>query len=179
MFGWNPKQLWGPSDKRNVVDATMNVSPREVLQNLGDWARGYKKDAYVDFALFRVKIVQEYAVQSDPILFTIYHTVRKKRWTQALHKPAKHVVISDVRFKNEVEKIKKAGGKIIRLDRFDNSMKTTATKDDIFKHISESEQANIDPQKIDYVIINNGSKEDLYDALSTFVRGRYRNNNNE
>jgi hypothetical protein len=171
MFGWTPEQLWGSSNKRNVVDDAMGITPRVVLQSLGDWVRGYKKDAYIDFALQRVEVAQTKAVGDDPLFSKLPYSIRQTRWASSKHSLdcilAKHIVISDVRFKNEIAKIKEKGGKIIRLDR---SVRAIDVRKNILEHISESEQASIDPQEINYAIINDGPKEDLYNALDTFTK---------
>jgi hypothetical protein len=61
-------------------------------------------------------------------------------------------IITDVRFPNEVEAIKKRGGVVIRINR-------EVERDN---HASE---IMLDDYKFDYVIENNGTKEELYRSL--------------
>jgi hypothetical protein len=75
-----------------------------------------------------------------------------------------HIVISDVRFDNEAEALKRVGGWIIQVVRPD------LVDDD--EHESED---GIDPDNIDYVIINDDSLEHLQecvDEVLTDIRTR-------
>jgi dephospho-CoA kinase len=66
-------------------------------------------------------------------------------------------VITDIRFNNEAHMIKSMGGHIIQIIRDNNQI--------ISSHISE----NGIVQDIDYIIENNGSKDELYDKLNNFI----------
>lgn len=75
-----------------------------------------------------------------------------------------NVVISDVRFENEIEMIRKLGGKIIGLNRISDDSKMDQL---IASHISE----NVDwhEKNIDYTIDNNGSKDSLFKKLDKII----------
>lgn len=170
MFGWSAKQLWGPSEERNILDKTIGVSPRVVLQSLGDWAREYKENCYIKAALQRVDAVQYSKLKDDFLFGRLPFDVLRERCSPQVGICGtvciEHVVISDVRFKNEVEGIKAEGGKIIRLYRPKNN---DNVDQDLLKHISETEQQCIDSTLIDYEVKNLGTKTYLYQQLDTII----------
>lgn len=131
IFGFNDAQLYG--DQKESIDEYWNITPREVYQ-------------FVGTELFRN--------QMDNLI----KSVGSDMWVKVLEKKildnkTTKFVITDVRFKNEAEMIKKNGGFLIKLKR--NTQKQDS-------HISETE---LDEIKCDYEIINNGSLEDLYDKF--------------
>lgn len=69
----------------------------------------------------------------------------------------KHYVISDVRFKNEAEFVKEAGGQLWRITR--------DSVDPINNHISESD---LDTYEFTQTIENNGSLDDLKNLIKSF-----------
>lgn len=143
---------------------TVPVSPRYVLQHLGDWARRFRADAYVAFALQRAAAVKEYRTTlADPLAVALPPVVMEQRWKQrSLDNAPLHVVINDVRMKNEVDGIRSAGGCVFRLKR-DHAMAVLAPG--IPNHQSEMEQRTIPDDAIDGVIENNGTLEDLRYAV--------------
>lgn len=64
------------------------------------------------------------------------------------------VVVTDARFKNEIERLRECGGQLWRVDRPKLAADTTATG----THASEVEWRKVKP---DHVILNDGSLEDL------------------
>lgn len=72
-----------------------------------------------------------------------------------------NLIISDVRFANEAESIKEKGGYIIRLIRPNLDI-----SGDEHKHISELGVKDIKPNVI---IINKGTKEELYKSIDNMV----------
>jgi dephospho-CoA kinase len=70
------------------------------------------------------------------------------------------VVVEDIRFENELEVVKKINGFIIRIERPGNEIKS--------KH--ESETA-LDGVKFETVIINDGTKENLFDVVRDLIGG--------
>lgn len=90
-----------------------------------------------------------------------------------------NIVISDVRFPNEIKAIKRAGGKVIRVKRgpdpdwydvavkANNGDKASIEKLNLLKvHSSETSWVGLD---IDQVIDNNGSVSDLFSQLETII----------
>ena len=70
----------------------------------------------------------------------------------------KNIVIADVRFKHEVDFLKKHNFNIIKINRENN-------KND--SHISEKEINLI--KNVDYEINNNSTKEDLFTQYNNFI----------
>lgn len=86
-------------------------------------------------------------------------------WVDAALRSAegKNIVITDVRFPNEFEAVRAAGGKLVRIDRPDHGVLTA----DAAKHISETAWRNETP---DYVINNNGTLDELAAAATQLAK---------
>lgn len=137
IFGFNDEQLYG--DKKETEDEFWKVSPRVVLQYVGtDLCRNQLeyiiphlgKDIWIESARKTIqKIISE-------------------------NKNA-NIVITDCRFPNEIEMIKKLGGTVIRITR-----KSISSSD---MHASELHIATL---KVDYEVGNDGTICDLYEKGS-------------
>jgi hypothetical protein len=88
-FGWSDEDLWGPSENRNRPDARWGgLTPRRALQTLGtEWGRALHPDVWIEQAL------------------------RVMRGSRDCF------VIPDVRFANEADAIRRAGGRVVRVLR--------------------------------------------------------------
>ena len=188
VFGFTDDQLWGPSHLRNGCDERYfkdssqwilahdnlkffspsfiekvcgeiddqylfslfdwfenlqlnnpNLSPRIMLQTLGtEWGRDcVNEDVWVNYMIRRAANIVERGIAG--------------------------VVVSDVRFKNELEAIRKAGGKLVKVVRpvTDQNALETGVKN----HQSESEQKFFDNDQFNFIILNDSSLEDLYDKV--------------
>jgi len=123
LFNFSDAQLYG--NQKEVVDAFWKKTPREVLQ-------------YVGTELFRNNFDKDFWVKSLMNHINSHicaHNVQ--RW-----------VISDCRFKNEMQAIKDAGGKVIRLYRTDGP----GAENGIVGHPSEMEMKTISDSEFDAVI---------------------------
>ena len=134
-FDLSYEQLWGNEkeveDKRYVhIDKslyhgdTIYWTPREILQNYGEFYRTIDYDFWVKH-LFGVIKNNEY----------------------------KNVIITDIRHPNEAHPITDCGGYIIKIIRED--------KAEIHNQQHISETAMTDYSKIDFVVDNNGTLDDL------------------
>ena len=95
-------------------------------------------------------------------------SVHPNIWINALwanYKPSDNWVVTDVRFPNEVEAIKKRGGYIIVLDR--------PSEEDLDTHSSENSLKNYSFEGYDNHanIINSGTLEDFYLELDLVLTG--------
>jgi hypothetical protein len=132
--------LYGPSKYRAeyVPGAFKDGKPvtiRELLQDLGTGVgRGYKETIWLD---------------------AFDHTFAK-----AQKKNKSLVIVTDVRFRNEFDHLKKLGFYQIRLLR-DSHLHST--------HISETNQDTIKDSEYDYVLHNNGTLENLKEEVSKIV----------
>lgn len=174
IFNFSDEQLWGPSEKRNepdfrylrtphqqgfdpvdgrptTIDAQY-LTPRYALQQLGtEWGRDCYPDIWIEYAM---RIAKELMAGRGSY-------TAKKGLDYAIDggghylKPA-GVVISDVRFVNEVEGLKARGAKVIRIHRPLQGLKGVAGA-----HRSETEMDSIPAELFDEVLKNDGSLEDL------------------
>jgi hypothetical protein len=137
------------------------LSPRYTLQHLGDWARRFRPDAYVAFALTRVTRVMQYGTPlADPLAMVLPPVVMEQRWRQhARDNSPRHVVINDVRMKSEIDGIHRTGGRVYRVKRAHTMAGLTPG---IPNHPSEMEQRTVTDDAIDGVIDNHGTLEDLH-----------------
>jgi hypothetical protein len=131
VFRFTDEQLWGPSEKRNETDPRYPrpyaiphpdpalLTPRYALQTLGtEWGRACYENVWVDYAIRIAKLITE---QKNPwacgLVKMWYGYSREKGIEIHWDTPPKGIVISDVRFPNEVEAIKAAGGQVWRIIR--------------------------------------------------------------
>jgi hypothetical protein len=147
LFGFSDEQLWGPSEKRNepderyvqcyVIDSYHQdqafpkyLTPRYVLQRLGtEFGRDCYPNLWLDIAIKKAFGAME---------------------------QGKNVVISDVRFPNEVNGLKEVGAKVLLVNR------EVILRGDASQHASETSIGTIDPSLIDATITNTDSLETLF-----------------
>jgi hypothetical protein len=79
------------------------------------------------------------------------------RYEQLLAKNLDLIVVTDVRFRNEFDHLKKKGFFQIRLYR--------ETGMPLINHVSETNQNSIDDSEFDYVVFNNKSLDDLREEV--------------
>lgn len=165
IFGWNRELLEGRSKEarewREQVDPwwaerlnNPNLTPRWILQYWGTEVcrRGFHNDIWIA---------------------SLENKLRNSK---------DNIVISDCRFPNEIESIKRAGGKIIRVVRGpepdwyhlaleENLQGSESAKFELIKlKIHASETAWIGTE-FDAVLYNNGLISQLYDSINDLVQG--------
>lgn len=140
-------QLWGDEkevpDERYVkqVDNDLIIywTPREILQNYGEFYRTIHYNFWVDH-LFNLIDDKEY----------------------------KNVIITDVRYLNEIDPIIERGGSIIKIERGERPVIHGSG------HISEAMAFR--PEDIEFTIENNGTLEELRsaakDMLSVLIKNK-------
>jgi hypothetical protein len=137
IFGFTDEQLYGSS--KETADEFWKTSPRKVLQ-------------YVGTDLFRDQL--------DKVI----PDLGKNIWIKVLEKkildvwkknPSQGIVITDLRFPNEVEAVKKLGGIVLRITR----PSLESGKD---MHSSEVEIDNLD---VDFELLNDSTIDSLYDKF--------------
>lgn len=142
-----------------------DLSPRFALQDLGtEWARYFNKRCHVDFAIRRAQRVGA-GVEFDPLYGALPRQVIEARYVSQ-YRPS-GVYISDCRFRNEVQLIREAGGKVYRIIRHNKEDNTTTG---IAGHASEMEQREIADEELDGTIENHGSMDALRERLRTLVQ---------
>lgn len=135
LFNFNHEQLHG--NLKEVIDPNWGVTPRKVMQFIGT-------------DIFRNNI--------DDLLPNIGDNF----WVQsAMSKYAQSstsIVISDVRFQNEINSIHEHNGIVIKLNR------TCIKNND-----DHSSEKNIDKLIADYEIMNDGTLDSLYKNIELIV----------
>lgn len=137
IFRFSHETLWGESslrdlgDERYPIDDTKEfLKPRTVLTTFGDAGRACYKNIWAEKTMYDINSMINY---------------NSGEWNGH--------IISDLRMKNEMDVVKKHGGKIIRIKR--NNEHITST------HISETEQLEIPDSDFDYIIDNSGTLNEL------------------
>ena len=140
LLGFTKEQLYG--NNKEVVDPIIGISPRESLQKIG-----------TEFG--RIYLHQ---------LFPTLRVSKGTLWTHHFERfvdnhPNGKIVISDVRFANEIDAIHRKGGKIYYVD--------SAYAEHNDSHVSE--EIGINSYEYDGVINNKGTITELYDKCSIFT----------
>lgn len=183
VFDFTDEQLWGASEKRNggdprypreekipgdgpYMEAMSFLSPRYALQQLGtEWGRDCYPNVWIDYALRVAKTLVDRVTFGDKLhdpqgYFPHLGLVPLNEYENIPHE-INGVVISDVRFRNEVKAIKKAGGHVVQIIRPGAGLTGTAAQ-----HRSETEQSTIPEEFFSSRFYNTGS----LDSLELMVR---------
>lgn len=139
------------------------LSPRIMLQHLGtEWGREYvNENVWVDCMLETSRrILEEGRPYNRKNGLGSDVTLREKDQPNG-------VVISDVRFMNEIKAIQEGDGKLIRVKRPKTDRKST--KVGITYHASEEEQKQFSDEMFDIIILNDGSVKDLEEDIDEVV----------
>lgn len=133
LFDLSDDQLYG--DLREVVDLRYNHTPRQILQKMG-----------TDFCRDMI----------DPEFWLKYF----KRWANRPNIRQGKIVVSDVRFQNELDTIKDLGGNVYIIHR--PRAQSAAKKDE---HSSENQSL----LHAECTIYNDGSLDALYEKIKLLV----------
>ena len=144
LFLLSDSQLNGTQqDKESIDNRWFGCTPRMMMQYVGTDLLRNRLNGLIP------------GIGNDLFIhnFGLWYDEKKK------NNPKSMVVVTDVRFRNEVEMIHSRGGIVIKLER--------ANGLPVDSHESEISIDNI--TDIDYVIDNNGSLSDLYNSLQKIV----------
>lgn len=139
LFMFDDNQLYGHQKYKEADDKNWEIAPRKVYQFLGDMMR---TEFQKRFPKMKYKLGNEG--------FWIHHF---KLWY--LRNCNKNIVISDVRYQNEADQIKKLGGIIIKI-----------TRETEYVDVHRSENQEV---KYDYLINNNSTPEKLFNQLGQIL----------
>jgi hypothetical protein len=168
VYGFSDSQLWGPSEMRNSPDFRYPtgkgyLSPRVALQTLGtEWGRAMYLNTWIDYGL---------EVADDILLRGMYYNqkdgVSKRSWWRRLMSRRRQgVVFSDIRFKNEIDQIRRrSNGFVVRVRR-PGAVGLVGLKG----HASEEEQKSLTDDDFDYTINNTGSLSQLYEEVDKMLK---------
>jgi hypothetical protein len=147
IFGFTDEQLYG--NKKEEIDPIWNIKPRDFFQKFGtDYGQFIFPEHFP--SVFNETNTRDIWVK----LFVNWYTQQKKI------NPFIKVVVNDIRFIHEYEAIKELDGYIIKVHR------------DVFysdSHLSESELDGFNEAKFNSIILNNRSKEHLYNQIISII----------
>jgi hypothetical protein len=129
LFNLTDKQLYGTKQDKETIDTRYEMSSRQILQKFGEMM---KKEFGENFWINSFKTRYERNYNDD-------------------------VVVTDCRYKNEVNAIKDLEGYVIKINRDTDDGSKADT------HVSETEINEI--FNYDYLIENNGTLEEFYGKL--------------
>lgn len=162
--------LWKAHRFTRIAFADPMKKATQTIFGLSDeqtWSRDLKEVTIPYWGLSPRRLFQ--MIGTDAMQTTFGRDVWVKRWKLSydMVKDTSSVVVPDVRFDTEAIAIRELGGTIINLQRhIDNGL-----EDDAKAHVSES---GIDTKFLDHIIYNDGSFEELFDKVSTYVWGQGR-----
>lgn len=183
LFDFSDEALWGPSDKRKELNYkyklpqkyqtsdnpsfTKYLSARTVLQKLGtEFGRECYENIWVDLVLKDV-----YAIEKEPRdnFHCVYnYRTGLDRTRKRILNPYNGVIITDLRFFNEVAAVKSADVSesiVIKIVR------DKINKNDEFRsHISETELDEIPDSEFTHIIENNSSLESLKEKIDNIIK---------
>lgn len=158
LWDFSYSQLWGESSQRSVQDIRFSkevngnieyLTPRKCLQHLGtEGARFLDEDVFVRYGIKQAKLLLSSCYLNNSPTAGVY--------VSDAFNPIKAVIISDVRFINEIKYIKQEGGIIIKVVR-----PNAGLKEGFATHQSESEQSSVSNLSFNEIIDNSGTIDDL------------------
>lgn len=143
LFNFSDEQLYG--NLKEDIDPRWGTSPRIVLQYLGTdiFRRDINKIIPSSAGNFWVNLMANKYLTM----------IEENKGTDV------KAVVSDVRFQNEIDRIHELGGIIIKVNR-----------PSISNSDAHESEKNIDTLEADYVISNDGTKEELYKKLDNIIK---------
>ena len=183
VFDWSDDQLWGPSENRNKEDpryprtvfegnplvhsekdpAPVGLTIRHALQTLGDgWGRNEcYLNVWVDYAMRVAKKLGTGEYGYDRI--TGLYKYGSESGKLLVGEPRTNVVITDLRYKNEAEAVRAAGGLLVRCKRWVPKIKVTPT------HASENDLLDVHDADFDWILLNKGTVQELWNQVDSMV----------
>lgn len=158
LWDWPEEALWGPSEFRNVPDPRYGgLTPRKALQHIGtEIGRELDPRLWIRMALETTEALLE-----EPELLDYDRTTGLFWHPEDAPPPVtKGVVWPDVRFPNEVEAIRAAGGRIWKIER---SFDSISANEAFRQHVSE---AHVDGIEADSVIDNTSTLEEFHRQIN-------------
>lgn len=189
LYDFTDQQLWGPSQYRNEPDMRYPrehgpawvddrcaccetrysdrndfqcyLTPRHVCQQLGtEFGRACYPNTWVDLC---IRTAKKLLTSDEPLAYDQKRGLYSVGEDNYVKTPC--VIVSDVRFLNEIQGIQKAGGKIVRVVRQKAGLEGARGR-----HASETEQLEIPDSVFDHIIYNDGSLDGLRDQVDHVVR---------
>jgi len=152
LFDWDDSNF--SQEKKELPDEYWGVTPRKMCQELGtEFLRFHCNDL----------ISKDFKLPNGDNYSSTFHIKRiNKEVIKLLELNKKtNIIFSDIRFQDELDYVKKLGGKIIRVSRDD------IKKNSYSLHISEKNIYELN--NVDYELNNNGTIKDLSKKVNIIV----------
>lgn len=180
LWGFSKEQLFGSSEYRNKPDKRYPITtpsgevgyliPRRVFQHVGtEGCRYLDPDVWVRY-LARVAETLlttegDYCYSEEGGLqdYISCYPQGDFKTIEDFPSKVKAIVVSDVRFENEIRFIREVGGKLIRIKR-----PGAGLSGELGEHQSEVEMDSVPDDYFDLVIHNTGTLEDLHRIIDEF-----------
>jgi len=171
VFDWGPDVVWGPTGVKNKEDrryprgvagvsergVTISyLTPRYAMQRLGsEWGRDCYKNLWVNYCMKVCETVMFGQTRKTSLKYDYSRERGLYPWNEGPMEDINGMVIPDIRFDNEAEGVKEAGGVVWNIRRLGAS----GLPGDLGQHESE---VGIRSGLIDATIDNDGSIEELH-----------------
>lgn len=139
-LGFNECDVYGTQEEKERVNPYWGISGRQFMQRFG------------------TDIMRKNSCLLGEGIDNIWIKAVRCKMEHANNK-GKNLVISDGRFEDEIDAVRKYGGVVVKLTREANAYEST--------HESEK---NFDRIRYDYEYTNGGTKEELYEFLNSLVK---------
>jgi hypothetical protein len=175
-FDWDEDRLWGPSENRAKEDRRYQVpflfdgdsarpqflNARHALQSLGD-SFGREMCCYDTWVLYAMRVAKEISTGNYRYSRTEGLILEENIYNPMVDPPSNDIVITDLRYKNEAEAVRAAGGKLVRIKRW--VPKITVSP----KHQSEKDLLEVPDDDFDWVLHNRSTLEDLWGQVDHMI----------
>lgn len=128
------------------------LTPRQALQELGDWGRAQYPDTWVTTTLRDIAGLADSEISRYTPWYGVYEAFEEEP-----HPPFEEFVIPDARYKNELAAIRARGGRLLRIKGVHQPMPS-----EFSGHSSEKEQQGIPDSYFDAVVVNDADLPTLY-----------------
>jgi len=154
IFGFTEEQLTNQELKETFVHPVWNITPRVFMQRVGSemFRNHLDKDCWVKLVMEKIRKIISWCPRP---VEDFQLGLGAAKITEPRTYARNFILVTDVRFPNEAQAIKDAGGIIVRVTRPTNDDSGEA---DWKKHESE---AFIDEMKVNLDICNSGTLEDF------------------
>jgi len=167
IYDFSENVLWGPAEGKNVGDARYPrpdgtlLSPRIAMQTIGsEWGRNCYPETWTKYLERATRQILDGASYTP--IRGIYHEPGKQPSYAG-------IIISDCRFQNELDVVRRLQGYVVRLKRA-NVTESKSKQLGIGSHDSEMEQLTIPDSDLDFVIEVPEGIPNFHVAIDEFIK---------
>jgi len=154
LFNWD-KDIFEQSSKE-LIDNEWGTSPRQMCQLLGT--------EFLREKCFFLNTTIYHPITNQPFQATFHiKRVHQKILKLLENNPNINIVITDGRFKDEIEYVKWMDGYTIKIDR------PSVSNNEYSNHSSETYIRNLGKDDVNYYIINDGTIQDLWNKIENIL----------